>query len=280
MEYADFDVPNEATFKNADGIQWKLRLTTNLYRGRASTMFMFGYTLKLTMKEPVVAPEITMLNHLDVSIDDYIIKVRILMKWQQLDRKIPNEDGSIEMILIDEEIQVRVQHINDVVPLTIFDRDVTKVILKSARELLDGVDQDDDFLLDKKLAFKIEVSDFNLKNNYQVYGILKITNDSSILSELDKRVNIIHPNDSDSPNLAMSEFTSQDTTGMKVMSFSGDNSTPTLFTNVKRKLIEVYVLEEYSSVHSKKSLTIDDKENDKLNVASKRKLIIPKLEKF
>ncbi|KAL8266249.1 hypothetical protein R6Q59_003593 [Mikania micrantha] len=55
------------------------------------------------MEAIVAAPEITMLNHLDVSIDDYIIKVRILRKWRQSDRKIPNEDYSIEMILIDEE---------------------------------------------------------------------------------------------------------------------------------------------------------------------------------
>ncbi|KAL8268090.1 hypothetical protein R6Q59_001888 [Mikania micrantha] len=56
------------------------------------------------MEAIVAAPEITMLNHLDVSIDDYIIKVRILRKWHQPDRKIPNEDYSIEMILIDEEV--------------------------------------------------------------------------------------------------------------------------------------------------------------------------------
>ncbi|KAD5802810.1 hypothetical protein E3N88_14170 [Mikania micrantha] len=401
--------------------------------GQADISFGIGYILLvlcmfapslirlLTMEAPAVAPEITMLNHLSVSIDDYIIKVWILRKWRQPDRKIPNEDYSIEMILIDEEvcnphvsysygfevsrlflnddiddirtykkslmkkavdnpsliqlpfgvamlcsleddfltnkgfttigeiceiievkcvvlmgtikaiskdtcwyymacdkcnhkvvtkfstrlkedgsgdfedeivyecnnkkcnakvispvprfkIQVRVQDMTGVVSLTIFDRDVTKLIHKFARELLDGVDQ--------KFAFKIEVSDFNLKNNYQVYGILKITNDSSILSELDKRVNIIQPNDSDSLNLTMSEFTSQDTTGMKVMSFSGDNSTPTLFTNVKRKHIDVYDLEEHSSARPKKSLTIADEEKHKLDVASKRKLIIPKLEKF
>ncbi|KAL8241991.1 hypothetical protein R6Q59_012293 [Mikania micrantha] len=55
------------------------------------------------MEAPAVAPEITMLNLLDVSIDNYIIKVRILRKWRQPDRKIPNEDYSIEMILMDEE---------------------------------------------------------------------------------------------------------------------------------------------------------------------------------
>ncbi|KAL8201528.1 hypothetical protein R6Q57_012867 [Mikania cordata] len=56
------------------------------------------------MEAIVVAFEITMLNNLDVSIDDYIIKVRILRKWRHPDRKYPNEDYSIEMILIDEEL--------------------------------------------------------------------------------------------------------------------------------------------------------------------------------
>ncbi|KAL8262528.1 hypothetical protein R6Q59_023877 [Mikania micrantha] len=104
------------------------------------------------------------------------------------------------------KIQVRVQDITDVVSLTIFDSDVTKLIHKSDDDF--GKYPDElNFLLDKKFAFKIGVSDFNLKNNYQVYGILKIINDSSILSKLDKRVNIIQPNDSDSLNLTMSEFT-------------------------------------------------------------------------
>ncbi|KAD4585515.1 hypothetical protein E3N88_23116 [Mikania micrantha] len=53
--------------------------------------------------EAIAASEITMLNNLDVSINDYIIKVRILRKWKQPDRKYPNEDYSIETILIDEE---------------------------------------------------------------------------------------------------------------------------------------------------------------------------------
>ncbi|KAL8196646.1 hypothetical protein R6Q57_024941 [Mikania cordata] len=56
------------------------------------------------MEAIVVAFEITMLNNLDASIDDYIIKVRILRKWRHPDRKYPNEDYSIEMILIDEEL--------------------------------------------------------------------------------------------------------------------------------------------------------------------------------
>ncbi|KAD2804841.1 hypothetical protein E3N88_38218 [Mikania micrantha] len=335
------------------------------------------------MEAPAVAPEITMLNHLSVSIDDYVIKVRILNKWRQPDRKIPNEDYSIEMILIDEEVcnpyvsnlygfEVSRLFLNDdiddigtykkslmkkavdnpsliqlpfgvamlgsleddfltnkgfsnigeiceiievkcvVLMGTIkaiskdtcwyymacdkcnrkvvtkfstrlkedgsgdFEDEIVyecnnkkcnaKVISPVPRELLDDVDQDDDFgkyrdelnfLLDKKFAFKIEVSDFNVKNNYQVYGILKIRNDSSILSELDKRVNII-----------------------QVMLFSGENSTPTFFTNVKRELIDLYDLEEHSSARPKKSLTIADEEKHKLDVASKRKLIIPKLEKF
>ncbi|KAD2275724.1 hypothetical protein E3N88_41518 [Mikania micrantha] len=62
------------------------------------------------MEAIVAAPEITMLNHLDVSIDDYIIKVRILRKWRQSDRKIPNEDYSIEMILIDEEVMIKTRY--------------------------------------------------------------------------------------------------------------------------------------------------------------------------
>ncbi|KAD7477141.1 hypothetical protein E3N88_00277 [Mikania micrantha] len=54
-------------------------------------------------EEGTIVKILQCLTILDVSIDDYIIKVRILRKWRQPDRKYPNEDYSIEMILIDEE---------------------------------------------------------------------------------------------------------------------------------------------------------------------------------
>ncbi|KAD7117854.1 hypothetical protein E3N88_05122 [Mikania micrantha] len=161
------------------------------------------------------------------------------------------------------KIQIRVQDITGVVSLTLFDRDVTKLIQKTAREVLDDLKEEDDFgkypveinhLLEKKYAFKIEVSEFNLKNNYQVYGILKLTDDSSVIAELDKRFNII-----------------------QVKTFTVDNTTP--FSKVKRKLLDIYDLEDESSVCDKKSHTSHFEENN-LHVASKTPLIIPKIEKF
>ncbi|KAK9053969.1 hypothetical protein SSX86_025044 [Deinandra increscens subsp. villosa] len=46
---------------------------------------------------------ITMLNELDISKRDQFIKVRILRKWGQPDRKKPDENFSIEMIIMDEQ---------------------------------------------------------------------------------------------------------------------------------------------------------------------------------
>ncbi|KAD3337490.1 hypothetical protein E3N88_33010 [Mikania micrantha] len=161
------------------------------------------------------------------------------------------------------KIQIRVQDITGVVSLTLFDRDVTKLIQKTAREVLDDLNEEDDFgkypseithLLEKKFAFKIEVSEFNLKNNYQVYGILKLTDDSTVISELDKRFNII-----------------------QVKTFTVDNTTP--FSKVKRKLVDIYDLECESSVRDKK-LHASDYEENKLDVASKIPLLDPKVEKF
>ncbi|KAL8215837.1 hypothetical protein R6Q57_022674 [Mikania cordata] len=161
------------------------------------------------------------------------------------------------------KIQIKVQDITGVVSLTLFDRDVTKLIQKTAREVIDNLNEEDDFgkypveinhLVEKKFAFKIEVSEFNLKNNYQVYGILKLTDDSTVMNELDKRFNII-----------------------RVKTFTVDNTTP--LSKVKRKLVDIYDLECESSVRDKK-LHASDYEENKFDVASKIPLLDPKVEKF
>ncbi|KAD2394274.1 hypothetical protein E3N88_41251 [Mikania micrantha] len=69
------------------------------------------------------------------------------------------------------------------------------------------------------------------------------------------------PNESDYLNLTMSEFQSQDTVAMKVKSFTGDNTTP--FSEVKRKVMDIYDLEEESS---DKKLHTNVYEENKLDV--------------
>ncbi|KAL8259682.1 hypothetical protein R6Q59_027635 [Mikania micrantha] len=303
------------------------------HANRVTVVFLIGWVDKTdntkTVEQARVDSERIDYHNKHLQHLQYAIRqVRILRKWRQPDRKYPNEDYSIEMILIDEEMfkymskRKMDEHVVVILQFTrvkffngnpyvsnsfgsevsrLFINDEVDDIIKYKKRLMKKtvddpssiqlpfglsmfcslqddfltntaftnigeiceIFEEDDFgkypseithLLEKKFAFKIEVSEFNLKNNYQVYGILKLTDDSTVISELDKRFNII-----------------------QVKTFTVDNTTP--FSKVKRKLVDIYDLECESSVRDKK-LHASDYEENKLDVASKIPLLDPKVEKF
>ncbi|KAI3743027.1 hypothetical protein L1987_60728 [Smallanthus sonchifolius] len=78
-------------------------------------------------------------------------------------------------------------------------------------------------LMDKKYAFKIEITDFNLKTGKQVYTIAKMTDDSSIIGELEIFFTSNEVDDYASMNAMSVDVQSQET---DVVSFCGDNGTP------------------------------------------------------
>ncbi|XP_076882710.1 replication protein A 70 kDa DNA-binding subunit A-like [Bidens hawaiensis] len=96
------------------------------------------------------------------------------------------------------KIKLRVQDGSGVVSLTLFDRDAKLIINKTTSELLATKDEDDvghsgfptelNCLLEKKFAFKVEIADFNFRNNVEVYGISKLTDDQEIISAIEKRL--------------------------------------------------------------------------------------------
>ncbi|XP_076934738.1 uncharacterized protein LOC143601131 [Bidens hawaiensis] len=95
------------------------------------------------------------------------------------------------------KIKIRVQDSTGVVSLTLFDRDAKMLINKTAVELIDSQKKNEvenagfpaelDSLLEKKFAFKIDVAEFNFRNIVEDYGINKLTDDTNILSELQKK---------------------------------------------------------------------------------------------
>ncbi|KAK1427617.1 hypothetical protein QVD17_16308 [Tagetes erecta] len=112
-------------------------------------------------------------------------------------------------------IEMRVQDHTSVVSLTLFDREAKKLLKVSAKDLigcLQGRDfiggshskdvmqsnqQVSDFLdyppllntlLQRKFAFKIEISSFVLDHNLSVYGINKLSADDGIISQLNQKV--------------------------------------------------------------------------------------------
>lgn len=46
-----------------------------------------------------------------------------------------------------------------------------------------------EYLIEKKYAFKIGVTQYNIDNNSWVFGISKMTDDMEIISELEKKCN-------------------------------------------------------------------------------------------
>ncbi|XP_021988903.2 uncharacterized protein LOC110885508 [Helianthus annuus] len=71
------------------------------------------------------------------------------------------------------KVQVRVQDESGSVSFVMFDRDVQKLLGLAASDIRE-----------RQAAFKIDVSEFNLKNDYRVYTVQKTCDDPVIIAEL------------------------------------------------------------------------------------------------
>ncbi|KAI3687642.1 hypothetical protein L1987_81342 [Smallanthus sonchifolius] len=130
------------------------------------------------------------------------------------------------------KLGIRVQDATGMISLTLFDGEANRIFRKSTKEFLEkylegGYNRllPDEFydLMDKKYAFKIEITDFNLKTGKQVYTIAKMTDDSSIIGELEIFFTSNEVDDYASMNAMSVDVQSQET---DVVSFCGDNGTP------------------------------------------------------
>ncbi|XP_076941419.1 uncharacterized protein LOC143610969, partial [Bidens hawaiensis] len=207
------------------------------------------------------------------------------------------------------KIKIRVQDSTGVVSLTLFVRDVRMLINKTSAELIDSQKQNEvengrflsefDCLLEKKFAFKVDVAEFNFRNNVEDYSINKLTDDTNILTELQKRQNGRLQTDSNSVSLgaSMSEFQSSGSVSVKISDI-GDNQTPSSNVDgqdvaneekgmstssddkLKRKLVEVFEADDQPSMSANKfkSKIIEEMGNtsESCDVAT---ILTPKLEK-
>ncbi|KAK9075631.1 hypothetical protein SSX86_003957 [Deinandra increscens subsp. villosa] len=155
------------------------------------------------------------------------------------------------------KIQIRVQDVTGVVSLTLFDRDASRLIEKSAADLLDIYGEDKfpeeiNSLVDKRFAFKIEITEYNFNNNYQVYGVAALLDDSLVVSKLEKKFNLGQASDSDSVHMSMSELPSFDQVAMKdTLSGTDDNLTP--LSNASQSISTAHL-----SVGKSSSITSND----------------------
>ncbi|XP_035845342.1 uncharacterized protein LOC118491573 [Helianthus annuus] len=107
-------------------------------------------------------------------------------------------------------LSIRVQDCTGIVTLTLFEREVTKLLKVNANQLLDNsieLAKQGNFpnelnsLLNMKFAFKIVVSSFNISKKSDGYSVSKMTNNPMVLSELDKHFDTIQPIDEEVVNV-------------------------------------------------------------------------------
>ncbi|XP_021991861.1 uncharacterized protein LOC110888653 [Helianthus annuus] len=151
------------------------------------------------------------------------------------------------------KIQVRFQDSTGTVTLTLFDHEALKFVGKTAKELIQIQDEllksneipreypvEFESLVNLKCAFVIKVSDFNIVNAVENYGISVVTTDDDILDKLNKKFKIDQLDVSDSFGISQSEF--QTTGGECFKDYVGDLKQSS--SDMKRNLDDVYLNEE------------------------------------
>ncbi|XP_076954995.1 uncharacterized protein LOC143629668 [Bidens hawaiensis] len=161
------------------------------------------------------------------------------------------------------KIKIRVQDSTRVVPLTLFDRDAKMLTNKTNKVENGGFPAELDCLLEKIFAFKVDVAEFNFRNNVEDYGINKLTEDTNIITELQKRQNGRLQSDSNSVTLgaSISEFQSSGSVSIKDVATDIKGMSTSSDDKLKRKLVEVFEVDIDSSLSDKnlKSKTIEEK---------------------
>ncbi|GJX76228.1 nucleic acid-binding, OB-fold, replication protein A, OB domain protein [Tanacetum coccineum] len=176
--------------------------------------------------------------------------------------------GEVSDVLYKFKIQIRVLDNTGSVSLTLFDRIANTLLNKEANELvekqlkdgaIDVLPEDFNDLLEKKLAFKVDITDYNLSKNKYVYGVSQICQEADVIEELELKVPTLEATVSSSltPSLGFisppSRLKYQDSA-----SETGDTSSlieslkDTGTSPIKRKLEDVIDVEELSNASSTK----------------------------
>ncbi|KAJ0953753.1 putative nucleic acid-binding, replication factor A [Helianthus annuus] len=158
-------------------------------------------------------------------------------------------------------LSICVQDCTGIVTLTLFEREVTKLLKVNANQLLDNnieLAKEGNFpnelnsLLNMKFAFKIAVSSFNISKKSDGYSVSKMTNNPVVLSELDKHFDTIQ----DSISQTGDDVTPCSNVFKVGFTTSFDQKDADLDTNserdLKRNLDTVYDVDDVSSQSSSK----------------------------
>ncbi|KAI7752664.1 hypothetical protein M8C21_008386 [Ambrosia artemisiifolia] len=170
------------------------------------------------------------------------------------------------------KIPLTVQDLTGTLSLTLFDRDASNLLKKTSEELIEKHLSE---LIGKKFAFKIEISQFNVDKKIWVFKILKLTDNSDIISEFEKKANNYEPGYSESLSNMVSEPL------LKLLPVSkADNA------NLKRQIAAEVIFKRKSNGRLSKRQLGKDYEEEPASFSAtksvsdgKKALLIPKIEK-
>ncbi|KAJ0500482.1 putative nucleic acid-binding protein [Helianthus annuus] len=144
-----------------------------------------------------------------------------------------------------------------------------------------------DVLVNKKFAFQIKISSFNITNQVENYGISMLSSDEDLLSALEKKWKVNESDFSESNVQSLSDSVGNvKGLGKESQSVMGDSVTPdpidgsdqeaTKFENIKRNLEDVYDVDAVDSSSTKRRNSPGKVE---INDAVGLDLLTPKIEK-
>ncbi|PWA50288.1 replication protein A 70 kDa DNA-binding subunit B [Artemisia annua] len=150
--------------------------------------------------------------------------------------------------------------------LILFDRDVSRLINKSARELVEIQEQAGDVdqfpqalekLVGRKFAFKIDVADYNIEREWYVYTVVKMTDDKHVIDELLKKV-LKNEESVNGGSASVNAESSVGCGGVKdALSMTGENKTPSTVdkdtaTSPEKKKLEAIPFDDSDETPNKK----------------------------
>ncbi|PWA34876.1 replication protein A 70 kDa DNA-binding subunit B [Artemisia annua] len=164
------------------------------------------------------------------------------------------------------KVQIRVIDGSGSTSLILFDREVSILINKSARELVEIQEQAGDVdqfpqalekLVGRKFAFKIDVAEYNIEREWYVYTVVKMTDDKHVIGELLKKV----LNNEESVNGGSASVNAESSVGCggvkDALSVTGENKTPSTVdkdtaTSPEKKKLEAIPFDDSDETPNKK----------------------------
>lgn len=147
-----------------------------------------------------------------------------------------NNDGTQAYPSYRIRIYIRVQDDTGIACLTMFERDVTRIVSKKAATLFAKMNNMERFvpypeefnqLLDKQFVFKVNVSDFNLNKNYKCFTINRLTDNEEVIKSVLKRSALTEDVTSEVETpLAVMDLTHDSNDSKEVVSVTEENGTP------------------------------------------------------